>query len=73
MFYTFIVLFEKSSTLIDLMDLCKILLEKKKSNKPSLNGLGALQGMWSFITVKSKGPCPLSLSMSAVTMMVLEV
>jgi hypothetical protein len=43
MFYTFIVLFEKSSTLIDLMDLCKILLMKKKSDKPSLNGLGVLQ------------------------------
>jgi hypothetical protein len=43
MFYTFIVLFEKSSTLIDLMDLCKkILLEKKKDDKPSLNGLGVL-------------------------------
>jgi hypothetical protein len=44
MFYTFIVLFEKSSTLIDLMDLCKdFIVEKKKGDKPSLNGLGVLQ------------------------------
>jgi hypothetical protein len=45
MFYTFIVLFEKSSTLIDLMDLCKdfIVLKKKKGDTPSLNGLGVLQ------------------------------
>jgi hypothetical protein len=34
MFYTFIVLFEKSSTLIDLMDLCKdfIVKEEKVTN-----------------------------------------
>jgi hypothetical protein len=43
MFYTFIVLFEKSSTLIDLMDLCKYFIIKKKGDKPSLNGLGVLQ------------------------------
>jgi hypothetical protein len=43
MFYTFIVLFEKSSTLIDLMDLCKDFIRKEESDKPSLNGLGVLQ------------------------------
>jgi hypothetical protein len=31
MFYTFIVLFEKSSTLIDLMDLCKDFIVKEES------------------------------------------
>jgi hypothetical protein len=31
MFYTFIVLFEKSSTLIDLMDLCKYFIRKEES------------------------------------------
>jgi hypothetical protein len=40
MFYTFIVLFEKSSTLIDLMDLCKDFINEKKGDKLSLNGLG---------------------------------
>jgi hypothetical protein len=30
MFYTFIVLFEKSSTLIDLMDLCKEFIVKEE-------------------------------------------
>jgi hypothetical protein len=43
MFYTFIVLFEKSSTLIDLMDLCKDFIIKEESDTPSLNGLGVLQ------------------------------
>jgi hypothetical protein len=43
MFYTFIVLFEKSSTLIDLMDLCKDFIVKEECDKPSLNGLGVLQ------------------------------
>jgi hypothetical protein len=40
---TFIVLFEKSSTLIDLMDLCKDFIIKEEMYKPSLNGLGVLQ------------------------------
>jgi hypothetical protein len=31
MFYTFIVLFEKSSTLIDLMDLCKDFIVKEEN------------------------------------------
>jgi hypothetical protein len=31
MFYTFIVLFEKSSTLIDLMDLCKYFISKRRN------------------------------------------
>jgi hypothetical protein len=56
MFYTFIVLFEKSSTLIDLMDLCKDFIRKEESDKPSLNGLGVLHGGdqgWPWPTPKS--------------------
>jgi hypothetical protein len=41
MFYTFIVLFEKSSTLIDLMDLCKdFIVKRRKVTHLSLMGWG---------------------------------
>jgi hypothetical protein len=41
MFYTFIVLFEKSSTLIDLMDLCKDFIRKRrKVTNLALTGWG---------------------------------
>jgi hypothetical protein len=41
MFYTFIVLFEKSSTLIDLMDLCKDFISKRrKVTNLALTGWG---------------------------------
>jgi hypothetical protein len=41
MFYTFIVLFEKSSTLIDLMDLCKYFISKRrKVTNLALTGWG---------------------------------
>jgi hypothetical protein len=40
MFYTFIVLFEKSSTLIDLMDLCKDFIVKKRRKVTHLALMG---------------------------------
>jgi hypothetical protein len=46
----FIVLFEKSSTLIDLMDLCKdFIIKEEMCDKPSLNGLGVLHLIWTLI------------------------
>jgi hypothetical protein len=44
MFYTFIVLFEKSSTLINLMDLCKDFIKRRKVTNLALTGWGCYRG-----------------------------
>jgi hypothetical protein len=65
MFYTFIVLFEKSSTLIDLMDLCKDFIKRRKvkeegsSPRPAPVGLPVL-GEHDFSSTTTSHPAEMS-------------